>query len=318
MNPLLAAVLFLQDDPLRIEGSPFLVFGETVELRAVSSLKDATVAWRVAEAPGGILSSLATRPAFDDRTFTVRGAERLELKSTGRTEGDVLVVVALERRGRRVASVEYRLRVGPVLRVRAWCKPVHGKGGTARPELVESEARESLEKEVNAHLRPLGLEVALEAGKAVDAPDAWFDDGGRFHPVVLKDGKKANSATLNDLLRHNEPGGLNLYFVRDCHWVTVEPGFRKVVTNHSLRGIGLKDGVVVLDDSGDVRSLAHELGHAFSLDDLAAEGERGRMMFSVRSRQTDTLFTYPEMKDARERARLHLKTFALDARPSRR
>ncbi len=152
--------------------------------------------------------------------------------------------------------------------------------------------------------------MSLEPGKAVVAPDAWFDPAGRYHPVVLKDGKKANSRTLNELLRHNEPGGLNLYFVRDCHWTTVEPGFRKVVTEHSLRGIGLKDGVVVLDDSGDGLALAHELGHAFGLDDLEEERDRGRMMYSVRKLQTGTLFVPQEMKDARERARQHLKSFS--------
>lgn len=311
MHALLAVLLSLQEDPLRLEGAPFLVFGETVEVRAVTSLKDVSVAWRVADAPGGILSSLETKPPFDSRTFTVRGPDRLELRSTGKTEGDILLSVTLERRGTRVASAEYRLRVGPVLRVRAWCRVVeHPKGGTARPELVrESGARASLEAEVNARLRPLGLEVSLEAGRPVAAPDGWFDRDGRFHPVVLKDGKKANSPSLDALLRHNEPGGLNFYLVRDCHWTTVEPGFRRVVTEHSLRGIGLKDGVVVLDDSADALSLAHEFGHAFSLDDLGEERDRGRMMFSVRRQQTGTLFDHREMKDARESARRHLKSF---------
>ena len=312
MLVLLAAVLSLQEESLRVEGAPFLVLGGTVEARAVTPLKDVTVAWRVADAPGGILSSLETKPPFDSRTFSVRGAGRIELRSTGKTEGDVLLVATLERKGMRVASAEHRLRVGPVLRVRAWCKVVeNGKGGSGRPELVrDAESRAALEKEVNERLRPLGLEVALEPGKGVAAPDAWFDAGGRFHPVILKDGRKANSPTLNELLRQNEPGGLNLYFVRDCHWTTVEPGFRKVVTEHSLRGIGLKDGVVVLDDTGDALSLAHELGHAFGLDDLSEERERGRMMFNVRTLQTGTLFVPQEMKDAREGARRHLKAFA--------
>ncbi len=312
MIEFLAAAVLLQEDPLRVEGSPFVVFGETVEARAVTPLGDATIVWRIADAPGGVLSSVETKPPFDTRRFTIRGAERIELRSTGTAEGDVRLSVALERRGVRIASAEARIRAGPVLRVRAWCRPVqHARGGTERARtLLEEASRGALEKEVNARLRPLGIEVGLEAGKAVAAPDAWFDAEGRFHPVLLKDGKKANSPSLDALLRHNEPGGLNLYFVRDCHWTTVEPGFRKVVTEHSLRGIGLKEGVVVLDDSGDALSLAHEVGHAFSLDDLEAERDRGRLMFSVRSRQTGALFSPREMRDARERALLHLKTFS--------
>jgi hypothetical protein len=226
----------------------------------------------------------------------------------------------LERNGLRLAATEARVRIGSVMRVRAWCRIVeHPKGGTARPELLrDSAARAALEADVNSRLRPLGLEVSLDLGAPVVAPEAWFDADGRYRPVVLKDGKKANSPTLDALLRHNAPGGLNVYFVRDCHWTTVEPGFRKVVTEHSLRGIGLKDGVVVLDDSGDSLSLAHELGHAFSLDDLSEDRDRGRLMFSVRKQQTGTLFTFQEMKDARERARLHLKAFASGVRPSLR
>jgi hypothetical protein len=312
MLALLAAALSLQEETLRVEGAPFLVLGGSAELRALSPVKDATVSWRVADAPGGTLSSLETDPPFDSRTFSVRSSPALKLKSTGKTGGEALLVASLERQGRRLASVEHRLVLGPALRVRAWCRVVeNGKGGTALPDRVrDSESRGRLEADVNVHLRPLGLEVALEAGAPVAAPDAWFDREGRFHPVVLKDGRKANAPVLDALLRHNEPGGLNLYLVRDCHWTTVEPGFRRTVTEHSLRGIGLKDGVVVLDDSADARSLAHEFGHAFGLDDLEDERERGRMMYSVRKLQTGTLFTYAEMKDARERARQHLKAFA--------
>jgi len=89
--------------------------------------------------------------------------------------------------------------------------------------------------------------------------------------------------------------------------VTVEPGFRRTVTDHALVGIGMKDGQVVLDDAGDAAALAHELGHAFSLDDLKEKGERERLMFSLRKERSDTLVTYGEMKDARVRVRLHLK-----------
>src|SRR6185295_2908608 len=175
--------------------------------------------------------------------------------------------------------------------------------------LREPEKLKELEAGVNKLLRPIGVEVGLERGRAVAAPDAWFDREGRFHPIVLKDGKKANSPTLNELLKSNEPGGINVYFVRDCNWVTVQEGFPRIVTNHHLVGIGLKDGAAVLDDAWDLPSLAHELGHTFGLDDLQEKGERGRLMYTIRRDRTGIAFTYGEMKDAREQARMHLKTW---------
>jgi len=158
-------------------------------------------------------------------------------------------------------------------------------------------------------LRPLGVEVTLEMGKTVAAPDAWFDRDGIFHPIGMKDGKRANSATLNELLRLDEPGALNVYFLRDCNWVTITEGFPRIKTEHNLVGIGLKDGDVVLDDAWDPPSLAHELGHALGLDDLKEKPDRGRLMYSVRRDRTGEAFTYGEMKDARERARLYLKSW---------
>lgn len=301
-----------QEEPLRVKGAPFVVFGETVELRAESTVKDATIVWRVADAPGGPLASVETKPSFDPRSFTVRGVDRLEVTSAGKTEGDVLLVASLERKGSRIAVVEHRLRVGPLLKVRAWCREVaNAKGGTRRPEWIrDGKARSALQDEVNRLIRPLGIEVELAEGRAVKAPDAWFDREGRFHPVVLTDGERDKSPTLKELFRQDQPGGLNVYFVRDCHWVTVEPGFRRTVTDHALVGIGMKDGQVVLDDAGDAAALAHELGHAFSLDDLKEKGERERLMFSLRKDRLDALLTYGEMKDARVRVRLHQKAHA--------
>jgi hypothetical protein len=300
--------LALQDDKLRIEGPPFLVFGETVELRAVSSVKDAAVVWRLADAPAG---AFETKPAIDSSTRIARGSETLAVTSMGRIEGDLLFVVTLERRGIRLATVDVKLRVGPVLKVKAWCRIVeNGLGGTRRPELIrETERRRELESEVARLLRPLGIEVELELGKTVAGPDSWFDREGIFHPIGLKDGKKANSATLNELLKNDEPGGLNVYFIRDCNWVTVQEGFPRIKTEHNLVGIGLKEGRVVLDDAWDVPSLAHELGHALGLDDLKEKSERGRLMYSVRRDRTGLAFIYTEMKDARERARQHLKSW---------
>lgn len=300
MAMLLAIFLTLQDGKFRVEGPPFLIFGETIELRAADVPQDAVVVWRLADAPAG---ALETTPAMDSSTRVVRGSDRLSIASMGRTEGEIHFVIAAVRKGVRLAGADARVRVGPAIRVRAWCRIVeHPKGGTGRPELFR-------ESEVNRFLRPLGVEVELAPGRPVAAPDSWFDREGRFHPIVLKDGKKANSPALDELLRNDEPSGLNLYFVRDCHWVTVQEGFAKVVTDHKLTGVGLKDGQVVLDDGGDAASLAHEVGHALGLDDLMEKPERGRLMYSIRRDRTGESFTYGEMKDARDRARLHLKAW---------
>jgi hypothetical protein len=70
----------------------------------------------------------------------------------------------------------------------------------------------------------------------------------------------------------------------------------------------MKEGQIVVDDAADATVLAHELGHAFSLDDLHEKGERERLMYSIRKERTSVLFSYQEMKDARERARYHLRS----------
>lgn len=308
MGTLFLLLLALQDDSLRVEGPPFLVFGDTVELRAQASVRDAAIVWRLAGAPMG---SLETKPSIDAATRVARGTDRLSVTSVGQTEGEILFVVTLERRGIRLASVDVKMRVGPLIKVRAWCRPVeHREGGTRRADLLrDAEQRKAVESEVNRLLRPLGVEIALDLGKPVSAPDGWFDREGKFHPIALRDGKKANSASLQELIGHDEPGGLNVYFLRDCKWVEVKEGFARVVTDHNLIGIGLKEGQVVLDDAWDAPSLAHELGHALGLDDLSAKGERGRLMYSVRRDRTGLAFVYGEMKDARERARQHLKSW---------
>lgn len=309
METLLALLaLAVQDGEFRIEGPPFCVYRESVQLQALNYAGDAVVQWRIADGP---LGAVDTVPAVDLSTRVAKNCDRLTITSTGDAETELRIVATHERRGIRLGKAEFRLRIGPLIKVRARCRIVeHAKGGTARPDEVRDEpSRKALEASVNALLRPVGVEAVLELGKPVAAPDAWFDAEGRFHPVGLKDGRKANSATLNELLRNDEPGALNVYFVRDCNWVTVQEGFPRIKTDHHLLGVGLKEGQVVLDDGWDAPSLAHELGHALGLDDLKAKHERGRLMYSVRRDRTGLAFTYAEMKDAREGAARHLKSW---------
>src|SRR5262245_29390949 len=190
MASFLFLCLALQDDKLHIEGPPFLVFGETIELRAVSSVKDASIVWRLADGPG---RAVETRPAIDPSTRVVRGTDSLTVTSVGKSEEELLLSVTQVRRGVRLATAEFKLRIGPAIRVRTVCRIVENPaGGTRRPDdLRDPEKRRELEAAVNRMLRPLGVEVALEMGKPVAAPDAWFDREGVFHPIGLKDGKRA-------------------------------------------------------------------------------------------------------------------------------
>src|SRR5262245_59146115 len=128
----LSLVLTLQDDKLRIEGPPFLVCGESVELSAVSGIKDATLVWRLAD---GAASSIETQPAIDPSTRILRGAERVKVKSLGKGEDEISFAVTLERKGVRLAKEEFKLRIGPVIKVRTWVRVVeHAQGGTQRAD----------------------------------------------------------------------------------------------------------------------------------------------------------------------------------------
>src|ERR1051325_5051538 len=109
MLTLLLLSLALQDDALRLEGPPFLVLGESIELRASSGIKDATVVWRLADGPA---SAIATKPALAATTRVVRGAERLTVTSVGKAEEELLFAVTLERKGVRLAKEEFKLRLG--------------------------------------------------------------------------------------------------------------------------------------------------------------------------------------------------------------
>ncbi len=305
MDALICLMLLCGQEKLRVEGPPFLAFGGSAEVRLEGGPADAEPVWRVADAPGGAAAAIETRPALDPCRLAVRGVRVVELRSIGRMEGDVLLAVSLERRGARVARTEFRIRIGAPLLVRAILRPVtHPVGGTRRAGPAGEEAeRRNLEAELGRLLRPCGVEVALEAGRPIPAPDAWFDAEGRFHPVVLKDGARARSLTMQELVRNDVAGAVNVYLVRDCHWTEVREGFERVTVEHSLQGVGMKNGQVILDDSADASTFAHELGHAFGLEDLRDPKDRGRLMFCHRRERRGNGFTFEEMEFARAGAR---------------
>jgi hypothetical protein len=313
--------LSLQDDRFRVDGSPFLILGEQVELEAKNIPKDAVVVWRLFDGPP---AAIRTTPPLSPSSQVVKGTPTLTVASVGKAETELRFAVTVERKGVRLATAEHRLRVGPLLSVKVWCRSVeHESGGTRRTEeLLDDCRRKGLESRINGFLRPLGVAATLEAGSRLRGPEGWFDKEGRFSPIVLKDGKRANSPSLNELIRNDLPGGLNVYFVRDLFWETVSEGFERVVTEYSLLGVGLKEGQAVVDDEADAASIAHELGHALGLDDLQEKKERNRMMYWARSDRSDILFTYGEMKDAREGVQRHRrgweKTGTAVAAPRRR
>ena len=299
----------LQSDPFLVEGPPFLAHGDRVDLRAAHIPKDCEVVWRLADTTPGCIE---TKPAFTASGPVVRGAGELAVTSSGKIDGEIRFAVSAERHGIRVATAEFRLRVGPLIAMKVWCRVVESAlGGTATPERIQDPCRrKAIESDVNARLRPLGIQVSLVAGPPVVAPDAWFDKEGRFLPVTLKDGKKANTPALNELLRTGLLGGLNVYFVRDCYWEQIQEGFERTVLAHELLGVGLKEGQAVVDDDADSDSIAHELGHALGLDDLKTRGERDRLMYWVWRDRTGFALSYGEMKDARDGAQKHLKAWA--------
>jgi len=301
--------LSLQDEHFHVDGSPFLVLGDRVDLAARNVPRDAVVVWRLADGPVG---SIETRPALSPCSQMVKGTSELTVISTGRADAEFRFAVTAERKGVRLSTAEFKVRAGSLIPIRVWCRGVeHETGGTRRKDLILDDCRrQALQWSVNRYLRPVGVEVTLEAGSRLRGPEWWFDREGRFQPIVMKDGRKANSPALNDLVGNDLPGGINVYFVRDIFWEQVRDGFERTVTEWDLLGVGLKEGRVVVDDEADEASLAHELGHALGLDDLKDKGERDRLMYWARRDRSDVLFTYAEMKDARDGALLHRKTWA--------
>lgn len=311
MAPLMALLLCLGDEKIRVEGPPFLAFGESAEYRLVSDVDDAQPIWRMADAPGGVALAIETKPAYKDGPCTIQGAEKITVKSTGKVEGDILVVVRMERRGAKVGETQFRIRVGEPIRLRARLRPVeHVLGGTRRTEWAREEERTRLADFVNPVLRKVGVQVEFEEGRPLKAPDAWFDKEGRFHPIVMQDGKRVTSIAMQELRKHDEPGPLNVYLIRDGHWAEEVGGYRGGVIQHDLRGVGWAEGQILIDDAADPGTLAHEFGHTLGLGDLKGKSDRRRLMYGYTKHREGTEFAFEEMKIAREQAKRHRRAEA--------
>jgi hypothetical protein len=272
-----------------------------------------TVVWRIADAPGGVRESIRTVPPYDDRAFTVRGTRRLALQSIGAATGEGRIAVSLEKGGRRLITRDFLFAIVHPVLVHARLRIVkHERGGSRRAELRERGELRRIEESVNRILSGCGVALDLRMGDDVNAADDLFDRDGRFHPIALVYGKKAKSDTLTRLLTHEVPGVVDLFWLRDLHWIeTLSGGYAASRAEHSLSGVGVKDGFVLLDDSADEETLAHEFGHVLGLEDLgsgltrveaAPKTERRRLMFSVRSGRIGLQFTWEEFRTARRTA----------------
>ena len=77
--------LSLQDDPFRVDSSPFLVLGDQVDLEARNVPKDAVVVWRLADGPS---ASIETRPALSPSSQMVKGPSALTVIPTGKADAE--------------------------------------------------------------------------------------------------------------------------------------------------------------------------------------------------------------------------------------
>lgn len=311
MTLLLLLCLAGDEEIVRVDGPPFIAFEDEGEFEVVTGLEGVTPIWRISDAPGGAVRAVETEPEFSSKDHSIRGAKKIKVSAVGKIEGDLRLSVTLEKGGRRVASLVHVVRLGPVIRFPAQFRFVqHRKGGTSDPDRITKEITD----EVNRLWRSCGIEFEFGTGKPVRGKDAWFDFEGRFHPVIRKDGKRDRSAALIELLKCVEPGPINVFLVRDCHWTEKAKGLGDASIEHSLSGVALEAEGAVLDDSADATTIAHEMGHVLGLSDLAAEclkpwerpaSERRRLMFSIRKYREAEGFTYDEMKTSRAVA-LHI------------
>src|SRR5260221_933323 len=109
--------LSLQDDHFRVDGSPFLVLGDRVDLEARNVPKDALLVWRLADGP---IASIETRPALSPSSQMVKGTSELTVISTGKADAEFRFAVTAERKGVRLATAEFKLRAGSPIRAKGW------------------------------------------------------------------------------------------------------------------------------------------------------------------------------------------------------
>ncbi|MBI2900844.1 MAG: hypothetical protein HYY17_11725 [Planctomycetes bacterium] len=311
---MLALLLCLQAaDEFRVDGPPFLPFGESAEFAAFAIPEGATLTWRLADAPGGIASAVRTSPAFSEQDFCIRGARTIRVTSLGTTEGDLRVSVALERRGARIGARNLTVRIGPVLRLEGRFRTVEHPRGGARGA---AEAWTELVPEVNRIWKACGIEFAFSAGEAVKGRDSWFDGRGRFHPVIFRRGVRERSPAVNELLALHGPGRIDVFLVRECFMVRESRGLGDPVVEYNLAGWGIQEEGAAVDEDALAVDLAHELGHVLGLDDLGLNAwtpqdmipaERRRLMCHIRKFREAPGFAVDEMKETREVARRILK-----------
>lgn len=304
----MAFLLFLcltgDDETLRVDGPPFLAFGGEAEFEAATTVEGATAVWRIADAPGGAVRAVETEPEFSSNDHSIR-AEKIKVKSVGKTEGDLRLSLTIEKGGRRVATLVHVVRLGPAIRLPARFRFVdHEKGGSTDRDRIT----DAMTEKVNRIWKACGIEFEFGPGDPVKGRDAWFDGEGRFQPVIRKDGKRERSPALVELLQCGDASSINLFVVRDCHWTEKGKGLGDATVEHSLAGVGFEAQGGVFDESADATVIAHELGHVLGLFDLAVEcakpeerplSERRRLMFSVNRAREGNEFTSDEMKTSR-------------------
>jgi len=316
---MLLVCLLAQAVTIEIDGPPALLVEDSIELRAdaKNAPEDAVLVWRIADAPGGVKDAIRTVPEYDERTFSVRGTSRLALHSKSTATGEGRISVSVEKGGKRLATRDFLFAVVRPITIRARLRAVvNAKGGTRRADEVRDKGDVAkLEEEVNKLLRAVGVIVDLRPGDDLRLEDDMFDADGRFHPVQDSAGRKAKTETMCRLLKNDLPGVINIYQFRELHWTQpVAAGIESVRIEHDLMGVGHQDGWVILDDTADGETLAHEFGHVFGLGDIGggtkkveeySDKDRKRMMFGIKRGRLACGFTWEEFRKVRTFAEKH-------------